>query len=90
MKKNYILIILVVILLGHNFYLQTKIEKVFIAAKNAEYNSDHAADYASDAASNSKDAADYAEKAANNAEIASINVQTIALNLGYPTTLSID
>ena len=65
-KQNLILLILVS-LGGHNYYLQTKIDDSINAANDAEYEANqaknyasYAADYASDAASEASDASSYA------------------------------
>ena len=62
-SKQNIIILLILGLIGHNFYLQVKI------TETTDYASD-AADYAQDAAENAKDAADYASDAAENANSA--------------------
>ena len=69
-KQNLILLILVS-LGGHNYYLQTKIDDSINAANDAEYEANQAKNYASDAADYASDAADYASDAASEASDAS-------------------
>ena len=71
-KQNLILLVLIS-LGGHNYYLQTKIDDSINAANNAEYEArqaknyaSDAADYASDAASDASDASSYAYDAYRN------------------------
>jgi len=54
-KENAILVLLI-ILIGHSFYLQTKVSEATKYAKRAASNAEDASDYASRAASNAEDA----------------------------------
>lgn len=66
-KENLVLL-LILLLLGHNVYLQFRVEKSKEAADNAYREANWASDYASSAASYASDAVDYAQEAAQNAE----------------------
>jgi len=65
-KENVILVLLIV-LIGHSFYLQTLVSEATIYAKRASTNASEAASYASDASSNASDAVSYASDASSNA-----------------------
>ena len=74
-NRENLLIILVIGLIGHNIFLQIRVEKAIDAAQDAEYaayraesRASDAASYASDAADNASDAAAYASEAASNAD----------------------
>jgi hypothetical protein len=63
LSQGNIILILLVILQGHNIYLQLQIEKASNAAEDSEYQAKQAVNYASEA----ENAASYASEAANNA-----------------------
>lgn len=86
-NKENLLIILVIGLIGHNIFLQTRVERAIDAAQDAEYeasraasSADDAASYASDAANYASDAADYASEASDNAANAWYSAQDAANN----------
>ena len=86
-KRENLLILLIIALIGHNIFLQIRIEASIDISKDAEYearraadNADDAASYASTAASYASDAADYASDAANNAANAWYSAQDAANN----------
>ncbi len=70
-NRENLLILLVFGLIGHNIFLQTRVEKAIEAAQDAEYAANLAESSADDAASYASDAADYASEAASNADDAS-------------------
>lgn len=86
-KSQNLIILLLVIILGHNIYLQIEIAQTKKSASNADKNSykallsaslaavsaASAMDYASDAADNATEAADNAAEAADYAAIAANN-----------------
>ena len=77
-KENVILVLLIV-LIGHSFYLQTLVSEATIYAKRASSN-------ASDAASNASEATKYAKRASNNASDAASYASDAA---GYAEDASI-
>jgi len=79
-NRENLLIILVIGLIGHNVFLQTKVEQAINAAQDAEYEASRAASSADDAASYASDAADYASEASDNAENAWYSAQDAADN----------
>lgn len=70
-KQNVILLLLIG-MAGHNYYLQTKIADTLNAANNAEYEARQAKNIANVAASYSSSAANYASEAADNANNAAL------------------
>ena len=82
-RQNVILLILIA-LFAHNYYLQSKIEIAINTAIDAEYEARMAKSYASEAANNASDAAYYASEAATEAENASSNAKKAYRNsFGY-------
>ncbi|MBQ4915455.1 hypothetical protein J8L85_13455 [Maribacter sp. MMG018] len=79
-NRENLLILLVVGLIGHNVYLQTRVEKAIDAAQDAEYEASRAANNADDAASYARNAADYASEASDNAANAWYSAQDAANN----------
>lgn len=69
-KENAILVLLI-ILIGHSFYLQTLVSEATKYSKRASSNASDAASYASDAASYASDASSNASDAYSSAEDAS-------------------
>ena len=80
LNQGNIIVILLVVLFGHNIYLQLQIEKASYAAEDSEYQAKQAVNYASEAANNAENAASYASEAANNAENAYYSAQDAANN----------
>tara|TARA_B110000046_G_scaffold5791_1_gene6148 strand:- start:228 stop:500 length:273 start_codon:yes stop_codon:yes gene_type:complete len=73
-RRENITLILLVTVLGHNIFLQTKVDEAISEASdaanyasNAEDQAGDAANYASNAAYNAREAADNAREAADNA-----------------------
>jgi hypothetical protein len=62
-NRENLLIILVIGLIGHNIFLQTRVEIAIVAAQDAEYAANRAESTADDAASYAREAADYASEA---------------------------
>lgn len=79
-NRENLLILLVAGLIGHNVYLQTRVEKAIDAAQDAEYEASRAANSADNAASYASDAADYASEASDNAANAWYSAQDAANN----------
>lgn len=69
-RQNLILLLLIT-LIAHNFYLQKQVEDAVRYARRAASDADDAADFARLAASEAEDGAEFAKKAASYASSAS-------------------
>jgi len=72
-KRENLLIILIIGLIGHNIYLQTRVEKAIDTSKYAVYAAKRAKNSADDAAYNASNAARKAEDASDHAYDAYLN-----------------